>query len=499
MNSMTSHVGGPQHMLPRLALALCVATLSACTGLPERHVPGDVATELPGRFDDVLPAIDAEVSPTWWRAFDDPALDALVERGLEHNSDLIIGAARLREARAVLRRARADQLPDVGVFVGGSRARAASPLTPGDTAVGDSGSYGVQAGFEVDLWGRLAAQTEAARQRYLAQGYTQAALRLTIAAELVRGYLQAQSLAANQAILADNVGVLEESLRLSRRRYELGAISELDLQRFNSEVEDSRAQLASVRQQYNATRRALLVLAGEMPTQQALAALEVRGDAVEPADLPTIPVGLPSALLERRPDVRAAEADLAAANADLAAARRALLPSLSLTGSAGRASADLSDLFDNSFSIWSIGADLLATIFDGGRRRGAIGAADARREQVVEIYRDTVRESFREVLDALDARTAAVEVHRARAAQVAALDTAVRLSQRRYDEGYSDYLGVLDARRTLLQARLAVADAQRAAGEAYVDLALALGGGWDGVAVDAAATDGTDDPETGVE
>lgn len=486
MNPMTSsRSSASRGVLPRLVLAACVASLAACAGLPERNVPEDVAAELPGRFDDVLPATEAEVSASWWRAFNDPVLDALVERGLEHNSDLIIGAARLREARAVLRQTRADQIPDVGVFVGGSRARSASPLVPGQTAVGESGSYGVQAGFEVDLWGRLAAQTEAARQRYLAQGYTQAALRLTIAAELVRGYLQAQSLAVSQTILADNVVVLEDALRLSNRRYELGAISELDLQSFNSQVEDSRAQLASTRQQYNATRRALLVLAGEMPTQTALAALEVRSEAVEPSALPSVPLGLPSALLERRPDIRAAEADLAAANADLTVARRALLPSLSLTGSAGEASSDLSELFDNSFSVWSIGAELLATIFDGGRRRGAIEAADARREAVVETYRDTVRESFREVLDALDARTAAVEVHRARAAQAAALDKAVNLSQRRYDEGYSDYLGVLDARRTLLQARLAVADAERAAGAAYVDLALALGGGWDGVAAEA--------------
>lgn len=461
----------------RLLPLLAATTLVACAGLPQRNVPEDVAAELPGRFSDVLPAAGGEIAPTWWTAFGDPTLDALVARGLEHNSDLIIAAARLREARALLRQTRSAQVPDVGVFVSGDRQRAPSGTQPG-VVVGDSGSYGVSASFEVDLWGRLAAQSEAARQRYLAQGYTQAALRLTIAAELVRGYLQAQAFAANRRILADNVVVLDDALALSQRRFDLGTISELDLQRSRSEVEDSRAQLASAEQQYNAVRRGLLVLAGEMPTQAALAALAVRDDALEPAALPQVPVGLPSTLLERRPDLRAAEADLAAANADLSAARRALLPTLNLTGAAGQASGDLSDLFDNSFDIWSIGADLLLTIFDGGRRRGVIEANDARREQVLETYRDTVRTGFREVLDALDARTAAAEIHRARLAQADALNTAVRLSQRRYDEGYSDYLGVLDARRTLLQARLAVAEAERAAGAAYVDLALALGGGW---------------------
>ena len=463
-----------------LAFSLALA-LTACGGGSGSLVRADVEAELPDRFSEVTPVSDAVIDGPWWRSFGDADLDALVEQGLSYNSDLIIGAARLREAAAAFRQTRSAQVPDVGVFVGGTRQRSPSTTVPGTTVVSESGNAGVSVGFEVDLWGRLSAQTDAARQRYLAQGYTQAALRQVIAAELVRGYLGAQALAARRVVLQENVELLQESLGLAQRRYALGAISELDLQRSVSELEDSRAQLIAIEQQSAAARRALLVLAGQMPTEQALASLAVRALDIAPRDLPDVPAGLPSGLLERRPDLRAAEANLAAAQADVSAARRALLPSLSLTGSAGRASGDLSDILSGPhLDIWSIGANLVATIFDGGRRRGAIAAAQAREEQLVETYRNTVRNALRETLDALDARAAATQIHETRKAQASALATAAQLADRRYQEGYDSYLNVIDARRSLLAAHQAAIEAQRAAGAAHVDLVLALGGGWDG-------------------
>lgn len=468
-------------LMRTILVAASAASLAACAGMGGAPLATDIAAELPMQFSDVAPLESTQLDERWWRAFNDDNLDALVERGLEHNSDLIVGAARLREAAAVLKQTRAGEIPDIGAFVGGSRQRAASSTSPGTTVVSDGGSFGVSVGYEIDLWGRLSAQTDAARQRYLAQGYTQAALHLAIAAELTRGYLTAQAQTRIRDILDDNVKLLTESVSLSERRFALGAISELDLQRARSELEDSRAQLAQAVAQLNTTRRALLVLAGEWPTQEALAALEVRSQTLAPSQLPEVPLGLPSELLERRPDLRAAEANLAAAKADVAAAKRALLPSLKLTGSAGRASGDLADIFSGPhLSLWSIGAELVQTIFEGGARRGAVDAARARQEAVVEQYRNTVRDAFRNVLDALDARSAAAQVHEARLAQSEALSHALRLAQRRYDEGYDDFLSVLDARRSLLQARLAVSQAELSAGASYVDLALALGGGWNG-------------------
>jgi NodT family efflux transporter outer membrane factor (OMF) lipoprotein len=463
--------------MKKLLACVIALSLTACAGIPERNVPDGAANALPDRFSDVLPSPDATVPVEWWRAFNDPELDRLVARGLEYNSDLIIAAERLREARAAFRGTRANQLPEVGVFVDGSRQRT-QLLDPNDTTIVESGAYGASISFEADLWGRLAAQSEAERQRYLAQGYTLASLRLAVIAELVRGYLQTQALIDSRAVLEENVKVLEDQLRLSQRRYEIGAISELDLQRFRSELEDSRAQVAEITRQQQATQRALLLLAGEVPSREAAAKLAIAGEGVPPTALPEVPTGLPSTLLDRRPDLRAAEANLAAAGADLKAARRAWFPNLVITGSAGEVSSSLSNLFDEGFSVWSIGANVAQAIFDGGRRNSVIEGSDARRMQLVESYRDALRRAFGEVVDALDARSAAAEAHRARTAQAESLATSLRLAQRRYYEGYSDYLGVLDARRSLLQSRLAVAEARRAGGAAYVDLVLAVGGGW---------------------
>lgn len=462
----------------RTLITISVALLlGACAQMPERNVPDDVRDLLPERFTEVAPAPDAGVPPTWWRGFGDERLTRLVEQGLEYNSDLIIAAERLREAKATMRSVRADQLPDLSALVGGNRQRTVISGSP-DSALIETGNYGAQVSYEADLWGRLASRTEAERQRYLAQGYTLAALRLTIAAELARGYLQAQSLSEARSVLEENVQVLDDQLRLSQRRYETGAISELDLQRFRSELEDSRAQLSEVTQQQRAVQRALLTLAGQLPTSERLDALNVEPESNSPAVLPGVPTGLPSALLNRRPDLRAAESNLAAAGADLDAARRAWLPTLAITGSAGEVSTSLSNLFKDGVNVWSVGATLTQAVFDGGRRNAAIQISDARREQLAESYRATARQAFSEVLDALDARTAADEVYRARTEQSDALRTALRLAQRRYDEGYSDYLGVLDARRSLLQSRLAVAEARRNGSAAYVDLVLAVGGGW---------------------
>lgn len=461
----------------KILVAAVAATLSACAGMPERNVPDDVPQMLPGQFTEVTAEAEAQVPLEWWRAFSDPQLDRLVEQGLQYNSDLIVAAQRLRQARAALRTARAGQLPEVGVFVDGARQRAVVPGTA-TTAIGETASFGASVRYEVDLWGRLAAASEAERQRYLAQGYTLAALRLSIAAELVRGYLRASALMESRDVLAENVEVLEDQLRLSQRRFEIGTISELDLQRFRSELEDSRAQLAEVTQQQQAVQRALLVLAGQLPTTQALSQLTEPAHDQEPAALPVVPTGLPSQLLDRRPDLRAAESNLAAAGADLSAARRAWFPNLVITGQAGEVSTSLSDLFDDGLDVWSISANLVQAIFDGGRRNAAIESNRAQQEAVAETYRNSVRLAFAEVLDALGARSSSSRVYDARAAQAEALQTALRLAQRRYDEGYSDYLGVLDARRSLLQSRLAVADARRSAGAAYVDLVLAVGGGW---------------------
>lgn len=466
----------PRRWMQRASGFLVAVTLAACSGLPERTVPPEVLAELPATFD-VGDGSPGELQPAWWRAFGDAALDAFVEAGVERNTDVLVAAERLREARAILRAANADRLPDVGIFVDATRER--TVLVPGQpSTIIDTRSAGATVAFEADLWGRLAATSEAARRRLLAERHALDAVRLSVAAELTRGYLQVQSLGASRAILLESVALLADQVRLNERRRAQGEVSELDLQRFRAELEDARAQLADVLEREAGAQRALLLLAGQLPSAARVAALAVAPGPAAPDVLPAMPLGLPSDLLQRRPDLRAAEAQLAAAGADVVAARRAWLPRVQISGSAGDLATRFGDLFDGGAGLWSAGAALTQAVFDGGRRRAATEAAESRRERAALEYRRTVRRAFADVLDASTARDSAAEIHRARSAQASALSEALRLAERRFAAGYSDYLEVLDARRSLLAARLAVSEARRRAGAAYVDLALALGGGW---------------------
>lgn len=464
-------------------LLTAVLILSACSGVPERRVPAEITAAVPTSYPpSVGQRSTATLADDWWTAFGDPALSAWMTRGLAYNSDLSIAAARVLEAGALARQAGADRLPQLGAFLGATRQRALLPQggVPA-SAVSERGQVGVSASWELDLWGRLALQDAAARRRYLAEGYTLTAVRLSVTAELVRGYLQVQTLDAQRQVLQDNRALLSESLALNERRYQLGSISELDVQRARAELADTEAQLADITRSLRISERALTVLAGDWPAEalpRPVAPLD------ELPELPPVPVGLPAALLDRRPDLRAAEALLQAQQADVGAARRALLPTVSLSGRFGGASPDLSALLRDPLTIWSVGADLLQVVFDGGRRRAGIAGAEARATQALERYARAARGAYGEVLDALETRRAAAAVRDARSRQAAALAVAERLAQRRYEEGYSAYLELLDARRSRLQARLAVAQARSAEVDAYVRLITALGGGWQAADID---------------
>ena len=459
-----------------VALSLLVAS---CTGLHERNVPDTIRGTLPDHYGagnastEAAPPVDNQ----WWKAFGDPTLDALVDQALHNNGDLAVGAARLLEARAIAREAAAARWPTLGAFFGAQRQREINPLGAG-TVDAHGTSFGLNASYELDLWGRLNATAVAARQRFLAQGFNFASLRLTIEAELVRGYLQLQAIDAQVAVLTESVDLLADAERLSEQRYKAGSIAELDLAQVRAELEDSRAQLSDIAQQARTTRRALLILAGLTPSPEASADTRVEPQQPGLRALPEVPVGLPSQLLDRRPDLREAEARLAGARADLSAARRAFLPTVSLTASGGRSSESLGSLFSSSGTVWSLGANVAQTIFAGGRLRAQEQFASATQTELLETYRNAARSAYRDVLDALDARSAAAATYGARERQAQSLERAAHLAQRRYDEGYSGYLEVLDARRSLLATRLQQLQARTAAESAYVSLAIALGGGW---------------------
>ncbi len=465
-------------MVKRIASVVLVVGLSGCVLGPD-HVRPEM--DLPDGWEATKVAASpaARIDPQWWHAFGDPVLTDLVEEALARNADVSLAAARVAEARAILNLRDAERYPLLRAQASGARQRSsADTAVPGGGQI--VGDYSVAAvlSYEIDLWGRLARANEAARAQLVAGEATQAAVRLAVAADVATGYFNLRALDQQIDVAQRTVQTRQESYRLQESRYRNGAISQLAFRQAESELAAAEAELPSLRRQRALQVNALSVLIGGTP-REILQPAAMAGRSIEdfPA-LPDVPMGLPSGLLERRPDIRAAEQQLRAANAEIGIARAAYFPTLSLTGLLGTQSEELSGLFNGPAKTWQFAGDLAAPIVDFGRTRANVRAAEARREQAVVNYQQTVRVAFREVLDALESRTAAVDRVTAQDRQIVALRETARLAQRRFDEGYSDYLEVLDAQRSLFAVELARITTQQSRLRALVDLYKALGGGW---------------------
>ena len=426
----------------------------------------------------------------WWRRYGDPVLDRLVQQALAANLDVLTAAAKVREARAQLGLTQADRYPTLDAQAEATRG------DPGRTqpSVGSPRSTFRVAGvlaYEVDLWGRLSDASEAARARLLQTTFGAQAVQIQLITDLVTGYFDLRALEQQIRTTQDTIEARREAYRLEQVHYRAGATTELTLHQAEAELAQAQAQLPSLRRQAEQARRALAILAGQSPAQ-----------VVTPAELQSVPLTglafstalperLPSELLERRPDIRAAEAGLIAANADIGVVRAAWLPRLNLAASAGSGATELSDLFSGPATLWQLGASLFAPLLDFGRREAGIETAEARRELAELQYRATVRDAFREVGDAWTLLETASERLAALDRQVKALGATLELAERRYRNGYSPYLEVLDARRALFAAELARIEAMRDRLTATALLYKALGGGWqadDGEAVARLAT-----------
>ncbi len=444
------------------------AVLAGCAIGPDYERPEIQAPEL------YLQSIDEGASIAnlpWWELFDDPQLDALVAAALEENKDLAIATARVEEARAQLGFVRADQFPTIDA--GGSGARGEdNSLQPG---VGITERW-VLAGtlsYEIDLWGRLRRQTEAARAELLATEEARRTVIITLVSDVASTYLLLRDLDARREIAERTVASREESLRIIRSRFDQGTVPLIDVNQAEIEAADAAARLAAIERDRIRAENLLSVLLGRNPGSI------VRGRELrEQRPPPAVPAGLPSELLERRPDVREAEQRLAAQTARIGAAQALRLPTLNLTGAFGVASSDLSDLIDSDSDLWSIGGDFFGPLFDSGRSKRRVEAEKARTEQLLRTYEQTILLALREVEDALAAvRTSQQELD-ARERQVAAARSAAALSRSRYDGGVTSYLEVLDSERSLFQSELVESTTRRERLVAVVGLYKALGGGW---------------------
>lgn len=464
---------------PRVLAA--VALLAGCVVGPD-YAPPELA--LPGSWPEnaALDTASGEALGDWWRRFEDPVLDALIEHALIDNLAIQLQAARVEEARAALGLARAEQWPTVGLQAEASRQRQPAASfgiegleTPPLSLFAISGVLG----YELDLWGRLAREREAAMALLQGSLHAREAVRLGVIADVAVGYFGLRNAQRQLDITERTLAARRESVRIERLRFEAGQIDELSLREAESQLAGTRAELPARIEALHRQESALGLLLGMAP-DELLGTLQVAEGTLDDAVLPArVPAELPSALLARRPDLRAVEAELVAATAGVGAAQAARLPQVNLAGLVGSAAGSAGDLFGEESEAWSVGATAGAPLFDFGRGAARVETAEARRRQAEIRYRATVANAFREVRDALAFLASSSARLEAIGAQVAALRRSEELAAIRYREGYVSIIELLAAERGLLSAELALSQAQADRFAAVATLFKALGGGWE--------------------
>ena len=410
----------------------------------------------------------------WREFFPDQRLQALIATALENNRDLRIAALRIEEARAQYNIQSADRWPTLNATAGGTRARTPAGLSPaGAATVGSSYQVGLSlASFELDFFGRVRSLNDAALAQYLATEEAARSARISLVAEVAKAYLTERALAEQVELARKTMESRDAAYKLAKQRFDVGASSALDLRQNEILVQSARASLATLTRQRAQAANALTLLVGkppgELPAEKTLAEQNIVTD---------IPAGLPSDLLARRPDIRAAEQRLKAANANIGAARAAFFPRISLTAGVGTASRELSGLFDSGSQTWSFAPQLVLPLFDAGRNSANLSLAEVRKNEAVADYEKSIQVAFREVADALAARATLDELIDAQRAVTEAQGERLKLADQRYQNGVASSLDVLDAQRELFSAQQTLIQARLLKLTNAIDLYRALGGG----------------------
>ncbi len=416
----------------------------------------------------------------WWTVFGDASLNDLEQQALAANQNLKASTARLKESRAIQQTARAGLFPTVGAGFGPTREKLspASQLQPDGGNVPSQTVWRAQAtaSYEVDLFGRVSDSVRAATADAQQSEPLLRSVQLALQADVTQNYFNLRELDAEIAVFTQTVTLREQALALVRHRFDEGEINELDVARAKSELATAKSDEMTVQRLRAASEHSLAVLLGKAPAEFTMAA-----NPLTPVDV-RIPPGLPSSLLERRPDVAAAERAMSAANSRIGVAKSAYFPSLSLTGTGGFESATPGDLFKWSSRAFLLGplagTALTVPIFDGGRRKGNLANARAVYEEDVANYRQQVLVAFREVEDNLSDLRILEDQTQMQAEAVSSSTRAAQLSRTQYNEGAVNYLDVIDAERSVLQARRAAVQLSGVQAVATVNLVRALGGGW---------------------
>ena len=464
-----------------LAVAALALFIAGCSLMPSYKRP---AAELPTNWNEV-PAQGIPVNERWWTLYRDPVLDRLIEEAFARNRDLALAAARVEEARALLRVTDSDRSPSVDLTAGADRTRSSErssmPLPPGIPLERDTFRAQLNVAYELDLWGRLRGASNAARAQLLATQAARETVRITLASQVAQSYFALIAFDQQIEVTRRTLGLRGQNLDLQKVRHKAGLITDFNLRQLEAEVAAARAQLPQLEQRRTSVEVALSVMLGRSPRAITNDSIAVQNTAGE-QPIAVIPEGLPSDLLLRRPDIVEAEQRLIAANARIGVARASMFPRISLTGYLGSDSASLGNLFSGPATIWQLAFGLAQPIFQGGRLRAEVDAVSAREQQALAQYQKAVQVAFGEAREALAAQSRSREVHAAENERVAALRETLRLARIRFDNGLSSQLEVIDAERNLLQAELNLIDALRAQRAAVADVVRALGGGWMGFA-----------------
>ncbi|MDR2549933.1 MAG: efflux transporter outer membrane subunit [Desulfobulbus sp.] len=456
-----------------LILALAMGGVAGCTVGPDYKRPAvDVPTDWR------LPEQEARqlADTDWWRQFNDPVLDRLIATALQENKDLLIAAARIEEFAGRYGIVRADLFPQIGASADYTRQRVTetgeNQLVPGYKVTTNSFSAALNASWEIDLWGRIRRSTEAARAQLIASEEGRRAVVLTLVSNVAGAYINLRDLDRQLEISRNTAKSRGESYALFQERFNGGIVSDLELSQNRSQYQEALASIPPLEKAIAQQENSLCVLLGRNPGPIA------RGKTIDELILPAVIAGIPSDLLERRPDIRQAEQNLIAANAQIGVAKAAYFPTISLTGALGTASGELSDLFKGPSRIWQYSVPVAMPIFTAGKIAGSVREAEALQQQALLGYQQAIQNGFREVNDALVAQQQTDKQLETQKSQVAALRQYADIARLRYDNGYTDFLTVLDAERSLFSAELSYAQTQGELHLARIALYKAVGGGW---------------------
>lgn len=464
----------------RVALGLLGIVLSGCTVGPDYDPP---KSDLPALYAEAAAQGGLPVGqPTWWRQLGDPVLDYLMQTALQSAPGLAEAAARVREARALAGIAGADQLPQIDVL-GEYRRSHGSDKVPTGVSPGGLGpdknsnlwQVGFDASWELDIFGGERRRVEAADADYQARLADRDAVELSLLAEVARNYLKLRAAQRETDVARQNLAIEQDALSLAQVQFTAGLAGSLDILQAQAQVSDTEARIPNLDSDAHAAAFRIGALIGQLPEDLKVL---LSASAPIPQTMPDVPVGLPSDLLRRRPDIRAAERRLAAETARIGVAEADFYPHFSLTGIGGFQSLQLGSTGSLASGYFSLGPNIRWNVFDAGRVRLAVEAEQAKTDAAAAVYRRTVLDALSEVETALVAYGKAEERRISLAAEVGTNRQAVTVATRLYRQGLNDFLWVLDAERSLANATYALVESDRDTALAFVALDKALGGGW---------------------